>query len=322
MQDADGFVSSQEICRHLGITRAAVWKQVESLRRQGFSIEGVSSVGYRISGLPDTLRVLQMEPGIQTRRIASKIIVKEETGSTNDDVWSLAGKGAQEGTVVIAESQIAGKGRRGRQWASPAGVNLYLSVLLRPPLLPAEASLLTLVAAVQLCETLCELFSSLRPQIKWPNDILLNGQKTAGILAEIHAEQESIHFLVLGMGVNLNMTKEMFPSDILYPATSVAIALGRKVNRVSFARRLLEKLDMGYDELLRQGSAPVRSSWIRHCAHTSGRLEVKTPQGILTGLFKGIDEEGAMILETDRSERKKIRAGDVMKVSGASRGTR
>lgn len=315
LQESGGFVSSQEICRRLGITRAAVWKQVQVLRKKGVSIEGVSSVGYRLSALPDALHVLQMQPGIRTRRVGRKIVVKQETGSTNDDIWALAGKGEPEGTVVIAESQSAGKGRRGRQWASPAGMNLYLSVLLRPPLLPAEASLITLLAAVQMCEALHEQFPDLNPQIKWPNDVLLDGKKAAGILAEIHAEQESIHFLVLGIGINLNMTQEMFPGDILYPATSVAIVLGRKVDRVCFSRRLLEKLDSGYNELLLEGSASLRSKWMSRCAHASEKLEVSTPKGVRKGRFQGIDEEGAMILVVDGVKRIKIRAGDVRKVS-------
>ncbi len=313
LREADGFVSGQEICRRFGITRAAVWKQVEALRRQGFSIEGVSSMGYRLSQEPEGLGVLALEPGIKTLRIGGRIIVSQETGSTNEDARELGRQGAEEGTVVIAESQTAGRGRRGRRWASPPHTNLYLSVILRPPLAPADAALFTLLAAVALCRTIREMYC-LEPKIKWPNDLLLDGKKAAGILAEMEAEQDRIHFLVLGIGVNLNMTEEMFPEEILYPATSVSILLGRKVQRAGFARGLLESLDREYDGLLRQGAAPLMKAWMEHSAHTEKRIEVNTPQGPLKGRFLGIDETGAMILETAGGRRRTIHVGDVVKV--------
>ena len=178
----------------------------------------------------------------------------------------------QEATRT-SEEQREGKGRRGRQWVSPSGRNLYMSLLLRPPLLPAEASLITLMAAVSLCNALRDLFQ-LQPQIKWPNDVLLTGGKTAGILAEMHAEQECIHFLVLGIGVNLNMTPEMFPEDIKYPATSLQIVLGRPVDRVDFTRKLLEYLDQGYDRFLNKGGALVRAKWLDYCAHIDHVIDV------------------------------------------------
>ena len=173
------------------------------------------------------------------------------------------------------------------------------------------------MAAVQLCKCFQEMFS-LTPGIKWPNDVLLAGKKTAGILTEMHAEQESIHFLVVGIGVNLNMTREMFPNTLRYPATSAEIVLGRPVDRVPFARRLLELLDNGYDTLLREGTASIRKDWTRYCGHMNGLLEVDTPGGILKGRFCGIDNEGAMILETGPSKKEKVRAGDVVRVKTVS----
>lgn len=318
LYEAEGFVSGQEICLRTGVSRAAVWKQVEALRRQGFSIEGISSVGYKLHGVPDVLRIMEMVPGFQTERIGRKIIAKEETGSTNNEAWVLGQRGEEEGTVVLAESQVAGKGRRGRRWVSPPGENLYLSVLLRPTLLPSETPLITVMAAVSLCETISTLYP-LSPGIKWPNDILLEGRKVAGILAEIHAEQEGINFLVLGIGVNLNMKEETFPREILYPATSIALCLGRDVERVTFARGLIESLDRDYDRLLKGGASRIRKRWMQLCVHPGAELEVYTPKGILCGRFQGIDEEGAMLLETERSRTEKIRAGDVTRVSRQNR---
>lgn len=306
-------MSSQAICKELGITRAAVWKQIQTLRSQGYSIQGVSSQGYRLREVPDALHVLEADPGIRTDRIGKTILVKDVTESTNDDLWELGQKGADEGTVVIAEMQRAGKGRQGRQWVSPANRNLYMSVLLRPPFPPAEAGMVTLMAGVVLCEALEEVFP-LQPKIKWPNDLLLEGSKAAGILAEMQAEQESIRFLVLGIGVNLNMDREMFPEDLRYPATSVQLVLGRPVERVPFVRRLLEHLDRGYERLLVDGGSSVLKDWSRYCAHPDEWLEVGTAKGSLKGRFRGLDKEGSMILESAPGQTERIRAGDVLRV--------
>ncbi len=308
-----GFVSSRKICEQLGVSRAAVWKQVRRLRERGFEIEGVSAVGYRLLRSPEALALLETDPGIETRRIGTRIVVKVETGSTNDDLWGLATRGAEEGTVVIAEAQRAGKGRRGRRWVSPGGKNLYLSVLLRPPIPPPGASLVTLMAAVALCATLEKAYG-LRPRIKWPNDVLLEGKKTAGILAEMHAEEERIHFLVLGIGVNLNMEPGMFPPDLRYPATSVRMVLGRPVERVPFARKLLETLDHGYEDLLQGRGAEIMEAWTDRCAHPGVWLTVETAAGIREGRFLGLDEDGAMLLEVSRGRSEKVRAGDVVRV--------
>jgi len=313
LREAGGFVSGQEICRRLGITRAAVWKRVEGLRRQGFSIEGVSSLGYRLEREPESLAVLAREMAAPRRRIGGRIVVKEETRSTNEDARWLAQQGAQEGTVVLAESQSEGRGRLGRRWESPARANLYLSVVLRPDLPPAEAAVITLAAAVALCRTVRDLYA-LDARIKWPNDLLLDGAKAAGLLAELEAEVERIRFVVLGIGVNLNMTRDMFPAGLMYPATSVSLALGRPVSRTAFARALLGALDQEYGTLLRCGAGPVLEAWMGWSAHTGRRVRVKTPGETLSGRFLGVDPAGAMILETDGGERRTVHVGDVVGV--------
>jgi BirA family transcriptional regulator, biotin operon repressor / biotin---[acetyl-CoA-carboxylase] ligase len=318
LKNGGGFVSSQEICRQLGITRAAVWKLVEGLRRKGFRIDGQAALGYRLQGVPDSLAVLELDPGIETLRLGKTVVFRQVTGSTNEDLWKLAERGAAEGTAVLAEAQEAGRGRRGRRWESPSGRNLYLSVLLRPALPPWEATLITLLGAVEVCRTIEELFG-LEARIKWPNDVLLTGRKVAGILAEMQAEQEAIRFLILGIGVNLNMTGDMFPDELLYPGVSVAMVLGRPVDRLRFTRRLFERIDWGYDEFLRSGGPPLVREWMRLCAHPDALLEVSTPAGLRAGIFRGLDADGAMILETEGGQRETIRAGDVIRVSPGGR---
>jgi BirA family biotin operon repressor/biotin-[acetyl-CoA-carboxylase] ligase len=160
----------------------------------------------------------------------------------------------------------------------------------------------------------------LRATLKWPNDLLLEGRKAAGILAEMHAEQESIHFLILGIGVNINMEPDMFPKELKYPATSVQIVLGRSAERLPFVRRLLENLDRGYRKLLLEGGSSVLEEWSRHCAHAEEWLEVSTGKGDLRGRFRGLDEEGSMILEISPERTEKIRAGDVVRVYREEKG--
>ncbi len=306
-------MSSQAICRELQVTRAAVWKQIQTLRNQGYTIDGVSSQGYRLREVPDALHVLEADPGIRTNRIGRTILVKDVTESTNDDLWEMGRQGAEEGTVVIAEMQRAGKGRQGRQWVSPANRNLYMSVLLRPSFTPADAGMVTLMAGVVLAKAIEDVFP-LEPRIKWPNDLLLEGRKAVGILAEMDAEQEGIRFLVLGIGVNINMTPDMFPKDLRYPATSVQIELGRPVERLPFVRRLLEHLDQGYERLLLDGGSWVLEEWERYCAHSGEWLEISTAKGTVQGRFSGLDEEGSMILENTPGQTERIRAGDVVRV--------
>jgi BirA family biotin operon repressor/biotin-[acetyl-CoA-carboxylase] ligase len=175
------------------------------------------------------------------------------------------------------------------------------------------------MAGVVLCEAMQEVFP-LEPKIKWPNDLLLEGRKAAGILAEMDAEQESIHFLVLGIGVNLNMSRDMFPDDLRYPATSVQLVLGEPVERLPFVRRLLEHLDRAYQQLLEDRGESVLKEWNRYCAHPEERLEVSTATGTVKGRFRGLDEEGSMLLEIARGQVEKVRAGDVVRVLRRKKG--
>lgn len=312
LRESPGFVSGQEICRRLGITRSAVWKHVKALRRQGFSIQGVTSQGYRLDPEAEGLGVLALDQARPGRRLGKVVVFRQETGSTNEEARWLARRGAEEGTVVVAEAQAEGRGRLGRGWVSPARVNLYLSVILRPALPPANAAWFTLLAAVELCRTVRGLYG-LEPTIKWPNDLLLEGRKAAGILAEMEAEVDRVRFIVLGIGVNLNMTRDLFPHRPLYPATSVSLVLGRTVNRAAFARRLIENLDRGYEGFLRDGPGPVRDAWMALAAHRVGdRVDVSAPGGTVRGRFLGIDDAGAMILEGPGGGERVVHMGDVL----------
>ena len=304
------FVSGEEISRLLKLSRTAIWKRVRNLRTLGYVIEALPRRGYRLIQSPDLLLPSEIDPLLRTEWMGKKVHYFNSVDSTNSTAYQLALDGAKEGEVVIGESQEKGRGRLGRQWVSPPFLNLYLSVVLRPKIPPHQASLITFMAAVAAAETI-ERHSGLTPSIKWPNDLLLREKKVAGLLNEIHSETDRIHFIILGMGVNLNMDAKEFPKDIRTQATSLKAEKGRPVSRKAFAALLLEELERWYDIFLEEGGAPVLKAW-RDRAQIQGKeVRVTSFDEILIGRAVDVDSDGALILETRGGERKRIVAGDV-----------
>jgi BirA family biotin operon repressor/biotin-[acetyl-CoA-carboxylase] ligase len=304
------FVSGEEISRLLKLSRTAIWKRVRSLRTLGYVIEALPRRGYRLIQSPDLLLPSEIDPLLRTEWMGKKVHYFNSVDSTNSTAYQLALDGAKEGEVVIGESQEKGRGRLGRQWVSPPFLNLYLSVVLRPKIPPHQASLITFMAAVAAAETI-ERHSGLIPSIKWPNDLLLREKKVAGLLNEIPSETDRIHFIILGMGVNLNMDAKEFPKDIRTQATSLKAEKGRPVSRKAFAALLLEELERWYDIFLKEGGTPVLKAW-RDRAQIQGKeVRVTSFDDVRIGRAVDVDSDGALILETRGGERKRIVAGDV-----------
>src|SRR5512136_760613 len=265
---ADEFVSGEAISGKLGLSRAAVWKHVNALRGQGYGIEAAPARGYRLVSIPDRLGALEIGPLLNTHDLGQALHCCDEIPSTNDRARELADDGAVHGEVVVAESQTAGRGRRGRSWSSPAGRNLYLSVILRPSLPPQRAPELTLVASVAACEA-CRK-AGVEAGIKWPNDLLVGGRKVAGILTELSAEPDVVHWVVVGIGVNLNSAPEDLPAGLRDEATSLSTERGQPVPRALFAAALLSELEQWLDRHAAEGFAPIRVAW-RERSVTLGR---------------------------------------------------
>src|SRR5512138_2373785 len=289
----DEFVSGEAISDKLGLTRAAVWKHVEALRSQGYRIQAVPARGYRLAEVPDSLTPLELRPLLNTHDVGQVIHWYEEIGSTNDRAKELADAGAEHGEVVVAEAQTAGRGRRGRTWASPARKNLYLSVVLRPDLPPARAPELTLVASVALCDAIRQ--AGVEAGIKWPNDLLAGGRKIAGVLTELAAEPDRVHWVVLGAGVNVNARPEDFPEELRADATSVLIERRQPAPRALLAAACLTALESWIDRHAEEGFAPIRDAW-RERSVTLGR-EVLVKEGNaggreLAGVAEDIDATG------------------------------
>jgi BirA family transcriptional regulator, biotin operon repressor / biotin---[acetyl-CoA-carboxylase] ligase len=312
----DEFVSGEAISDKLGLSRAAVWKHVEALRAQGYRIDAVPARGYRLAEIPDRLGALELRPLLSTHDLGQVLHWRQEVPSTSDLAKALADEGAAHGEVVVAESQTAGRGRRGRAWASPPGRNVYFSAVLRPDLPPSRAPELTLVASVALCQAVRQ--ADVPAAIKWPNDILCRGRKLAGILLEMAAEMDQVQWVVLGVGVNVNAHEGDFPDDVRPLATSMAIERGQPVPRALFTAAALSSLEEWLDRHAADGFEAVRQAW-RGMSDTLGReVRVKVAGSPdLVGLAEDVDASGALLVRAgDRVER--VLAGDVEMLRPAS----
>jgi BirA family biotin operon repressor/biotin-[acetyl-CoA-carboxylase] ligase len=307
--NGDDYTSGEALSGKLGLSRAAVWKHVQSLRDKGYRIDAVPARGYRLVEIPDRLTALELSPLLNTRELGRVVHHHETVPSTNELAFKLATDGAGHGELVVAEEQTAGRGRRGRTWASPPGVNLHASVIIRPDLPPYRAPEMTLVAAVALAETLQE--AGAEAHIKWPNDILVNGKKIAGILTELSADSDRIHFLVLGIGVNLNASADQLPKEVAEQATSLMRVRGKKVPRALFTAALLSHLEDWVERHATEGFEPVRQVWRQMSSTLGHEVLVKSEKRELKGVAEDIDESGALLLRTPEGTLERILAGDV-----------
>ena len=305
-----GFVSGARISAELGISRTAVWKHIRNLRKAGYNIEAIPSRGYQLKQSPDILMPEAIQADLGCRVIGSRVCCLDAVDSTNLQACRFGDDGESEGLVIVADQQSSGKGRMGRRWESPAGVNLYASILLRPAILPIDAPKLTFLSAVAVCQAILTA-TGLRATVKWPNDVLLNGRKVAGLLNEMSAETDRVNYVVLGIGVNLNMRKDQFPEDLRYPATSLAIVKGSPVSRLDFTRILLQKIDILYQIFLERGSEPVLDAWVQLCEMTGKAVRVDCNDLQLEGVMTGIAEDGALLVCTTKGRIERIYAGDV-----------
>jgi BirA family biotin operon repressor/biotin-[acetyl-CoA-carboxylase] ligase len=301
-------LSGEELAERLGISRAAVFKHVEALRARGYTIDAHHAQGYVLAGRPDRLDATELAPHLTgTWR---RIEWHAELDSTQRLARELALAGAEEGTAVVAETQTAGRGRLGRTWHSPPGRNLYCSVVLRPALAPEHVPQLALVAGLAVARAI-EGATGLEARLKWPNDVLVGGRKTTGILTELDAELERVHFVVVGIGVNVNLPDEALPAELRGKATSLAAAAGRPIDRPAFTGRLLAELEAQYRRFLAGGLAAVRTDWEARSALQGREVTAVTPQATVRGRVIGLDDDGALRLVDDAGAVHRIVAGEV-----------
>jgi BirA family biotin operon repressor/biotin-[acetyl-CoA-carboxylase] ligase len=304
-------VSGAELSQRLGISRAAVWARIQELRELGYDIEASPHEGYRLVNAPDRLLaddLLARLDHVQT--IGRDIRVFQETTSTNDVVEKLARDGVNEGVVVFAEAQSKGRGRLGRKWLSPPGKGLWFSVLLRPALRPQAATQLTVASATALRRAIAAQ-TGLNPEIKWPNDILLGQRKVAGILTELKAELDRVNYLILGIGVDVNLSPSDFPPDLSKTATSLSAELGRPVSRADLAVAVLRELDADYARVKANGFAAIAEEWESHCTTLGRNVSITIGERQIRGRAESLGDEGALLLRTEHGHLERIVGGDV-----------
>lgn len=297
----------------LGVTRAQVWKHVEALRQRGYEIDGEPGGGYRLCATPDRLYPEEVQAGLATRWLAREITHLEETDSTNRVAAELAAGGAPHGATVIAEGQSAGRGRLGRSFFSPPHQNLYTSIVLRPALTLAEAPTTILAAGLAVAEAAAATLEDTDAvEIKWPNDVLIRGRKTSGILVELTAEETRVAHLVLGIGVNLNVDPGTFPEEFRDHATSLAAEHGAAIDRAAFSRRLFGALEDILDTHAAAGFAALRGRFDGFFRMRGRAVRVADASGaVLEGTALGLGGDGSLRLGLADGEERSVIAGDV-----------
>lgn len=304
-------VAGADLARMLGVTPDTLGRHVEALRALGYEIEASPHLGYRLRRAPDALHPDDLLSRLGTTHVIGREIrVFQETTSTNDLAELLARGSAKEGAVVFAEAQTRGRGRHGRTWVSPAGKGLWLSVLLRPKLRMESVTQLTIAAAVALSRAIRNQ-TELRPDIKWPNDLLLSGKKVAGILTELSAEPGAIKHVVIGIGVNVNMASSDLPPDLQSVATSLKIECGHDLDRAALAAAILREFDNDYARVNSGHFEALADEWESQCSTLGHAVSIHVGQRRFRGRAESLDSSGALLLRTSHGHLERISAGDV-----------
>jgi len=304
--DPGKYVSGEKISQQLKVTRAAIWKQIQVLKEEGFEIEGQTKNGYCLLKTPISLDEWVLNGALNTLSLGNKLHLEDELKSTNVRAKELARQGGVHGQVVLARCQSSGLGRLQRQWESPRG-GLWMSVILRPNLSLADASKLTLAASVAIVDAFEELFS-LRIGIKWPNDLIFNGLKIAGILGEVVGEWNTVQTLILGMGINVNFTRERLSP--LLNATTLFEILRTDVDLNILAATILKHLEKQIIALEKQAFEELRARWLERAVGLGEEVRILRGEQVSQGIFKGITIDGALLLETENGE-ESFTAGEV-----------
>ena len=304
-------VSGAELARRLGVSRAAVWKHINQLRDVGYGIDTVPFEGYRLLSRSDLMLSAEIKSGLKAERFGKEVYAFRETSSTSDVAAALAGGGAEEGTVVVADRQTEGRGRMGRSWESAPGVGILMSLILRPRIPPMDVPRVTITAAVAVSELLKEEVGFEAP-IEWPNDIVVSGRKVCGVLTEMVAEQDRVESVILGIGLNVNHTENDFSPELRDNATSLYIEAGVKYDRTELLQRLLERLEQLYDMLQEGRFDEIVDRWSAN-SYTLGRRVRCTADGRpVEGVAENLASDGALVVRTDDGAVRQITCGDVL----------
>jgi BirA family biotin operon repressor/biotin-[acetyl-CoA-carboxylase] ligase len=304
------YLSGEEISRQLAVSRTAIWKHMQTLKQAGYEIEAHPRQGYRLKSVPDFLLPDEIRDQLSTRILGKQeIYYFQDIDSTNNEAKKQANLGCHEGAIVLSEMQNGGRGRISRSWFSPACKGIWLSVVLRPPFHPYDAPKCTLLAAVAVTKAIRRV-TQVECGIKWPNDILYEGKKIVGILTEMNAEMDAINHVVIGMGINVNISQDEFPQELRQIATSLSVAAGKTISRLPLLQEILVELEREYHNVIQHGFTQMLNEW-RELSVTLGQtVDVIGGSKQFSGLAVDIDNDGTLLVETEGGI-EKIIAGDV-----------
>lgn len=304
------YVSGQYISGRLGVTRAAVWKEITKLKEAGYDITSSTKKGYILNSCPDILTYEEVKQDLTTKTIGRRIIHLQKTASTNDYAKQLAAHGEAEGTVVAAEGQEAGRGRMGREWYSPEGRGIYFTLILRPDIELASAALLTQISAAAVGLALENL--GLIPLVKWPNDIFLGNRKVCGILTEVSGEINCLNDMVIGIGLNVNNETGDFSDEALARASSLKLESGRTFRRSTLLAGILNHFEPLYYGFLKKGSAEESLDYCRRHSLTDGRrITVVNSAGRTSAKVTGLNDKGQLMVAYSDGRRENLTGGEV-----------
>lgn len=305
----DKFLSGEYLATSLNVSRTAIWKHIKALRDSGYDIESVPRNGYRLLNAPDLLSAEEIELSLPTKILGKNIKYFTTTDSTNNQAKKLALQGAPDGTIVVSEEQAGGRGRLARSFFSPKYKGIWFSVILRPKFLPQEAPKCTLMAAVAITKAIKEV-TGINVGIKWPNDILYDNKKLVGILTEMNAEMDCINYIVIGMGINVNIPYAEIPDDIKDKATSLSEIAGEKISRIKLLDSILYHLEQLYILAQKEGFKPILDQWRQYSITLNQHIKVIGTNETYTGVAVDIDDEGALLVDRN-GKINRVLAGDV-----------
>lgn len=309
LRESTDYISGQELCEKFSVSRTAVWKIMKQLKEEGYEIEAVQNRGYRLLTVPDILSKSEIESRLDGGWIGTRVYFAEEVDSTNTWGKRLAEEGAPHGTLIVADEQTQGRGRRGRSWKSPKGTNISMTLILRPDLEPSRASMLTIVMGLSVAQGLKELLE-LPIEIKWPNDAVLNGHKLCGILTEMSAQIDYINYVVVGTGINVNLPE--IPEDLKEIATSLLIETGHTVNRAEVIGAVMQAFARNYESFIETGDlSGLRDAYNEILANRDRQVRVLDPKDPYEGVALGINPRGELLVRKEDGSVSEVYAGEV-----------
>jgi len=309
-EQGDAFLSGEQLSQQLGVSRTAVWKQIENLRAEGYVFEAVSRKGYRLVQSPIKLDIARLMALLETRTLGRSIHYYDEVSSTNTIAHDKVAQGAEEGTLVIAECQTAGRGRLGRPWFSPKGKGIWMSLVLKPKIPLFFTPQLTLLTAVAACRSIRRV-CAVDVRIKWPNDLLISGKKVTGILLETSAEDERMKYTVCGIGISVNLKQDDYPKELKQIATSLAIEAGQEIERELIIAAFLKEFEDLSELYYSQGFGPIRILWEALAVSLGQVVRAHTAQGIIEGKAIALDDSGALVILQNNGEETRVYSGEI-----------